>query len=39
MASADALLHPIRLRIVKALLGDRALTTTELASELARIVQ
>jgi DNA-binding transcriptional ArsR family regulator len=34
MASADSLLHPIRLRIVKALLGDRALTTTELAAEL-----
>lgn len=34
MASADALLHPVRLRIVKALLGDRALTTTELAKEL-----
>lgn len=34
MASADLLLHPVRLRIVKAFLGDRALTTTQLASEL-----
>ena len=34
MASADLLLHPVRLRIVKAFLGDRALTTGELAAEL-----
>ena len=34
MASADLLLHPVRLGIVKALLGDRLLTTTELAAEL-----
>jgi DNA-binding transcriptional ArsR family regulator len=34
MASADVLLHPVRLRIVKAFLGDRALTTSELAAEL-----
>jgi DNA-binding transcriptional ArsR family regulator len=34
MASADLLLHPIRLRIVKAFLGDRALTTSQLAAEL-----
>ena len=34
MASADLLLHPVRLRIVKAFLGDRALTTTQLAAEL-----
>jgi hypothetical protein len=34
MASADLLLHPVRLRIVQAFLGDRALTTTELRSEL-----
>jgi len=27
-------LHPVRLRIVKAFLGDRALTTTQLAAEL-----
>jgi DNA-binding transcriptional ArsR family regulator len=34
MASADLLLHPVRLRIVKAFLGDRALTTGQLAEEL-----
>jgi hypothetical protein len=34
MASADLLLHPVRLRIVKAFLGDRALTTKQLATEL-----
>jgi hypothetical protein len=34
MASADLLLHPVRLRIIKAFLGDRALTTSELAAEL-----
>ena len=34
MASADLLLHPVRLRIVKAFLGDRALTTRQLAAEL-----
>lgn len=34
MASADLLLHPVRLRIVQALLGHRALTTGELATEL-----
>src|ERR1019366_1370003 len=34
MSSADLLLHPIRLRILRAFLGDRALTTTELRSEL-----
>jgi Helix-turn-helix domain len=34
MASADLLLHPVRLRIVKAFLGDRALTTSQLATEL-----
>jgi helix-turn-helix protein len=34
MASADLLLHPVRLRIVKAFLGDRALTTSQLADEL-----
>lgn len=34
MASADLLLHPVRLRIWKAFLGDRALTTTQLAAEL-----
>ena len=34
MASVDLLLHPVRLRIVKAFLGDRALTTSQLAAEL-----
>lgn len=34
MASADLLLHPLRLRIIKAFLGDRALTTSQLAAEL-----
>ncbi len=34
MASADLLLHPVRLRIVKEFLGDRALTTTQLAVEI-----
>ncbi|MBV8301786.1 MAG: helix-turn-helix domain-containing protein [Candidatus Dormibacteraeota bacterium] len=34
MSGADLLLHPIRLRIVQAFLGDRALTTTALRSEL-----
>lgn len=34
MASADLLLHPVRLRIVKAFLGDRALTTKQLTAEL-----
>ena len=34
VASADLLLHPVRLRIVKAFLGDRALTTRQLAAEV-----
>jgi hypothetical protein len=34
MAGADLLLHPVRLRIIKAFLGDRALTTGQLAGEL-----
>ncbi len=37
MASADLLLHPVRLRIVKAFLGDRPLTTNQLAAELADV--
>ena len=37
MASADLLLHPVRLRIVQAFLGDRALTTGALATELADV--
>ena len=34
MASADLLLHPVRLRIVQAFLGDRTLTTADLRSDL-----
>ncbi|HTW97386.1 MAG TPA: helix-turn-helix domain-containing protein [Acidimicrobiales bacterium] len=34
MTRADLLLHPVRLRILKAFLGDRALTTGQLAAEL-----
>lgn len=34
MASADVLLHPVRLRIIQAFLGERALTTAQLAAEL-----
>jgi hypothetical protein len=34
MATAKLLLHPVRLRIVTAFLGDRTLTTAELAAEL-----
>jgi hypothetical protein len=37
MATADLLLHPVRLRIVEAFLGDRALTTSALAAELADV--
>ncbi len=37
MASADVLLHAVRLRIVKAFLGDRTLTTSQLAAELADV--
>jgi Helix-turn-helix domain len=37
MASADLLLHPVRLRIVQAFLGDRALTTAQLSAELADV--
>ena len=35
--SADLLLHPVRLRILQAFLGDRALTTSELSAEMADI--
>jgi hypothetical protein len=35
--SADLLLHPVRLRIVQAFLGDRALTTAELSGELSDV--
>jgi hypothetical protein len=34
MTSPDLLLHPVRLRILQAFLGDRALTTSELRTEL-----
>jgi len=34
MTTADLLLHPVRLRIVQAFLGERALTTSELRTEL-----
>jgi hypothetical protein len=34
VTSADLLLHPVRLRIVQAFLGDRALTTSDLRAEL-----
>ena len=34
MTSAELLLHPVRLRIVQAFLGDRALTTSQLHAEL-----
>jgi hypothetical protein len=37
MTSADLLLHPVRLRIVQAFLGDRALTTAQLRDELADV--
>ncbi len=34
MSSADLLLHPLRLRIVQAFLGDRELTTGQLLAEI-----
>jgi hypothetical protein len=34
VTSADLLLHPVRLRIIEAFLGDRALTTAELRAEI-----
>lgn len=37
MASAELLLHPVRLRIVQAFLGERALTTAQLAAELSDV--
>jgi Helix-turn-helix domain len=37
VTSADLLLHPVRLRIVQAFLGDRALTTSQLRAELTDI--
>jgi hypothetical protein len=35
--TADLLLHPVRLRIVQAFLGERALTTSQLSAELSDI--
>ncbi|MFF4260398.1 helix-turn-helix domain-containing protein [Streptomyces sp. NPDC001663] len=37
MASADLLLHPVRLRIMQAFLGNRELTTSELQAELGDV--
>jgi hypothetical protein len=37
VTSAELLLHPVRLRIVQAFLGDRALTTSDLQAELADV--
>jgi hypothetical protein len=37
VGSADLLLHPVRLRIVQAFLGDRALTTSQLSAKLSDI--
>ncbi len=34
VSSADLLLHPVRLRVVKTFLGDRALTTAQIAAVL-----
>lgn len=34
MVSSEILLHPVRLRIVQTFLGERELTTTQLAAEL-----
>lgn len=34
MTTADLLLHPVRLRIIQAFLGDRALTTADIRAEL-----
>ena len=36
-SSADLLLHPVRLRIVQAFLGDRALNTAQLSAELSDV--
>jgi hypothetical protein len=37
VASADLLLHPVRLRIVQAFLGGRTLTTADLRAELSDV--
>lgn len=36
-SSAELLLHPVRLRVVQAFLGDRALTTSQLRAELSDV--
>ena len=36
-SSAELLLHPVRLRIMQAFLGDRALTTSQLSAELSDV--
>jgi DNA-binding transcriptional ArsR family regulator len=36
-SSVDLLLHPVRLRILQAFLGERALTTSQLSAELSDI--
>ena len=36
-STADLLLHPVRLRVLQTLLGDRRLTTTQLADELSDV--
>jgi AcrR family transcriptional regulator len=37
VSSADVLLHPVRLRIVKTFLGDRGMTTAQIAAELGDV--
>lgn len=37
MKPSEVLLHPVRLRIVQAFLGDRELTTADLRAELAEV--
>jgi helix-turn-helix protein len=37
VTTTDLLLHPVRLRVVQALLGDRVLTTADLATELGDV--
>jgi Helix-turn-helix domain len=37
VTSADLLLHPVRLRIVQAFVGGRALTTSQLGAELSDV--
>ncbi len=37
LRAADVLLHPVRLRIVQAFLGDRALTTSDLRTQLPEV--